>query len=467
MNTGQSRRLPRTSRAMPETIPEVEREKIRHRKPGHPDMDRGDAPPRRPRTLAETNQPVHEDAVVYETYEEDEVAYEVYGEEEAVLEESVAAEDVIEDDDADDDWTAEPEEEEEPSSWDDDSEDEWELAPERDETSADIVADDVVADDEVVYGDEDGEEEGGIVWEADALDEEQPGDDEDLYGGGDEDEAVDFAGRQDIRPRSPRPAQSGPRPLAPPPPRPAPELEAQPVPRPKARRGQPGLRPSRPDWVDPGEPPIHEPPVREAPVRQVAPEPSRRRTSTPPVDRPAVPVATGGRGSGARAMINATASLLGTEKRAPAPKPAPPQPARCGPAPRRRQARPIPEWSAAGIQDAAVRFGRTPRKGMVLGLLVLLAGGWIAYDPQSLDRFQPTIDRLMAVMPFSDGARTAENTALGGLETQDLGAAQQALSELEARVRQQNGQGTAPVDPAAAGTDGPPIPQFKPLPSGG
>ena len=457
MNTGQSRRLPRTSRATPEAIPEIEREKIRHRKPGSPRVDHGQAPPRRPRPLATTDDRVYEESVVYETYEEDEVPHVVYGEEEDVPEENFSEEVAAEDDGADDDWTAEPEEDDESSSWDDDSEDEWELAPEREEPPAEAVA-----EDEVVYGDEKEieEDEGGIIWEADAFTEEQPAEDEGLY----EDEDVEFAGRQDIRPRSPRPAQAAPRPLAPPPPRPVPEQDVPPAPRPQARRGQPGLRPPRPDWVTPGEPPIQEPPVREVPVRQVAVEPTRRRTSPSPVDRPAVPVATNGRGTGARAMINATASLLGAENRAPAPAP---QPARCGPAPRRRQARPLPDWPAAGLQDAAARFGRMPRKGMVLGLLLLLAGGWIAYDPQSLDRFQPTIDRLMSILPFADGARTAENTAFGGAETEDTRAAQQALSELEARVRQQNGEGAAPLDPAAAGTDGPPIPQFKPLPSGG
>ena len=457
MNVDQSRRLPRTSRAVPEAIPRVEREKIRHRKPGNSAMDRVDAPSRPSRTLADMDERAYEEAVVYETYEEDDVAYEVYGEEEVVSEERFPAEEAAEDED----WTAEAEAEDEPLSWDDDSEDEWELAPERDGPSAEIVA-----DDEVIYGDEDEvdeEEEGGIIWEADAFEEEQPVENENIYGNRDDGQAVEFAGRQDIRPRSPRSSQAGPRPLAPPPPRPAPEHEAPPAPRPQARRGQPGLRPPRPDRVAPGEPPIQEPLVREAPARQAALEPPRRRTSPPPVDRVRASAATGGRGSGARAMINATASLLGTEKRASAP----PQQARCGPAPRRRQARPLPDWPTAGLQGAAARFGRAPSKGMIVGLLLLLGGGWIAYDPQSLDRFQPTIDRLMSIMPFSDGARTAENTAFGAGESSDALTAQQALSELEARVRQQGQQGTQPLDPAAGGPDGPPIPQFKPLPSGG
>ncbi|MGI9504512.1 MAG: hypothetical protein ACR2RE_15810, partial [Geminicoccaceae bacterium] len=215
MNTGQSRRLPRTSRATPEAIPEIEREKIRHRKPGSPRVDHGQAPPRRPRPLATTDDRVYEESVVYETYEEDEVPHVVYGEEEDVPEENFSEEVAAEDDGADDDWTAEPEEDDESSSWDDDSEDEWELAPEREEPPAEAVA-----EDEVVYGDEKEieieEDEGGIIWEADAFTEEQPAEDEGLY----EDEDVEFAGRQDIRPRSPRPAQAAPRPLAPPPPRP-------------------------------------------------------------------------------------------------------------------------------------------------------------------------------------------------------------------------------------------------------
>ena len=101
---------------------------------------------------------------------------------------------------------------------------------------------------------------------------------------------------------------------------------------------------------------------------------------------------------------------------------------------------------------------------MMIALLVLLAGGgWFAYQSAGPDGAQSLLDRLSALVPLSGSSRTAADSSFGNLDANETGlsSAEQALSNLEQRIRQQDdGQAAAPTtDP-----DGPPIPQFKPLP---
>jgi|GEM_PF-6614412 len=407
MNAGQSRRFPRTSRVTPEAIPKVERDKIRHPEPDAPRAGYGQAPKRASRMYAEAENGAVDQNVVYEAYEEDSAEEET-----------------------DPDWTVEPEDDLDASSWDEDSEDDWVLDPNQDDAPED-------------------EDEGGIIWEADAFADQEPaGHPDDAFG--DQDgryhAEVEFAGRQDIRPRSPRPAPPPSRPegLQPP----VPRAEVPPLQKPP-RRSQPRQRQPRPDWVEPGEPPIHDPPAREASV-----EPNRRRASPSSAGRPALPSAVNARASGARATISSAAGPLGRGNRAERAAPPP----RGEPAARRRQANVTPDWPVMA-QYGATRFGIGRRFVQVVAVLIVLVGSWFAFQAIGSGGLRLMINQLSGFMPFSDSSRTASDTSFGGSAAPGPVSAEEALSDLEARSRQQNGEETAP--------DGPPIPAFKPLPNGG
>jgi len=110
-------------------------------------------------------------------------------------------------------------------------------------------------------------------------------------------------------------------------------------------------------------------------------------------------------------------------------------------------------------QYGATRFGIGRRFVQVVAVLIVLVGSWFAFQAIGSGGLRLMINQLSGFMPFSDSSRTASDTSFGGSAAPGPVSAEEALSDLEARSRQQNGEETAP--------DGPPIPAFKPLPNGG
>ena len=396
MSGGQNRRFPRTARAMPEARPKIEREKIRHRRPNDLRFDDGEGPVSRQTQRA--------GEVDHDTYVDD-PRYQ----------------------DAEDDWTAEEDDGQEASAWDEEPEGDWVL-----DGDDDGHHDEGVEVEEGAHGDF--EEDGGVVWEDDAYPAEPIDDSPDEMSFGPQVESsgfapeVELAARRDVRPKAPRPA-------------PAPRTR---VPD-QSQRRQKG-RQSRSDWGD-------------ATDELVAQQPSSRKPVSEHHQHPAGPVhADGKRFSRTRATLGAPAAIAGVadEEVLEQPRFSPPQ--------RRRQAQqPAPPSLRAG-RRATNRHGKGRGKGlMTIALLVLLAGGgWFAYQSAGPDGAQSLLDRLSSLVSLPGSSRTAADSSFGNLDANETGlsSAEQALSNLEQSIRQQDdGQAAPTTDP-----DGPPIPQFKPLP---
>ncbi len=404
MNGGQNRRFPRTARAMPEARPKIEREKIRHRRPNDLKFDDGEGPVSRPSHLIEDSD---QDSYVGDPLYQD----------------------------AEEDWTVEGQGSHE-AAWGDEPEDDWVLN-----------GDDAGHQDEGVEvfdaGEEDYQggfaEESGVVWEEETLSAE-PFDnspDELSFGAQGEEQSlgpeVELAGLRDVRPKAPRPA-------------PAPRTRAPARPPQKGQR-RPQGRQRPPSWDGSDE--------------QAAQQPSYGEPAFEPGQRQAGPAhADGKRFSRTRATLGVPAGAVGgglDEELLEQPRSSPPQ--------RRRQAQPAPAPPRAS-RRAAGRHRKTRGKGlMAVGFLILLAtGGWFAYQSDSA---LSLVDRLSAFIPLPGSSRTAADTSFGNRNVDEAGqvSPEQALSDLEKRIRQQsNGQVSPATDPATIGPDGPPIPQFKPLP---
>lgn len=412
MNGGQNRRFPRTARAMPEARPKIEREKIRRPRTNDLLFDEGDAPGTRQSHLTDN---VEQGTPI------DDSRYEDTGE----------------------DWTAEESESEEASvAWDHDPEDDWVL--DGDDRGR---ADDAV---EVFEGGEDVhddfEDESGVVWEDEALPEEHPGDspDELSFGSPSESEnfapEVELAGRRDVRPKAPRPIQEEPRTRGP----------GQQQRQQRPPQGRPQVRQPQPDWDDSNEP--------------IASQHGFRKPAFEARQRPTGPTqADDAQFSRTRATVGGAAgALVGgpDEEVLEQPRSNPPQRRRqAQPAPAQR--RPAPASPRSGKRNASRSGKAPPSKGLIAAvLLVLIAGiGWFAYQSAGPDGVRSMLDRLSALVPLPGSSRTAADTSFGGQDTNDTGAvsAEQAISNLEQRLRQQESGQAAP---AAR----PPIPQFKPLP---
>lgn len=142
---------------------------------------------------------------------------------------------------------------------------------------------------------------------------------------------------------------------------------------------------------------------------------------------------------------------------------------RSSPPQRRRQAQPAPAAPRTGLRST-VRHGKGRGKGLIAAcLLVLLIGiGWFAFQSAGPDGVRSMLDRLSALVPLPGSSRTAADTSFGDRDANEVGSvsAEQALSDLEQRIRQQDtgGQASPATAPAPPKADGPPIPQFKPLP---
>jgi hypothetical protein len=98
---------------------------------------------------------------------------------------------------------------------------------------------------------------------------------------------------------------------------------------------------------------------------------------------------------------------------------------------------------------------------------LLLVGGWFAFKSGAADGLAPMLDRVTSMIPFTGSSRTAADSSFGDRDVAEPVTPKEALSDLEARIRQQNGDVTAPdqtvPDPAVNRVDGPPVPVFKPL----
>ncbi|MDH3661801.1 MAG: nucleolar 14 family protein [Alphaproteobacteria bacterium] len=413
MSGGATRRFPRTAQAIPEARPTIEREKIKHRRPNDhlfDDQRASFTPP----SIA--------------TDDVDDLGY---------------ADDGFHDD-GEADWTDPEEDDPETSAWDEEFEDDWALEGD-DDRGIQALQDDVY---------DDGVDESGVVWEDDDYSDQAPVDDLQIddpdevafgaqgAGYGSAAPEMELAGRRDVRPKPPRPALP---PNAPTPrqPRRMQRLRGQ-QPKPRSRR-------SEIDWSASDEPDLIEPAANE-------PSLGSGRRSVRPVGaaHSASPPAENSRFSRTRATLAPTGGSDETVL----------QPSRRAPPQRRRKAPASPRLD----QTFAARYARRRRNGLIAIVLVALlaVGGWFGYQAIGPDGIKPTIDRLTALIPLPSSSRTAADTPFGGQGSAESVAAEQALSDLEERVRQQDGGGLAPAqtaspaDPATARSDGPPIPQFKP-----
>ena len=291
----------------------------------------------------------------------------------------------------------------------------------------------------------DEDEESGVVWEDDVYDDQEYIDDPDEFAFGEERETlsdapeVELAAPRDVRPKAPRPAPK-PRPKAPPK-----KAERPPKPRPPA---------PEPDWEAEDRQSIHEPSQRLASIGSTTPE------SAPlPAEPQPQPIAAAhaDRFSRTRATMGTTPVALTVDDNEHVL-----QRPRGEHAQRRRHAPPgLAPMPRSGRQRAS-RHGRGRSRGLLVAvvLILLVGGGWFASQALGPDGLQPIIDRLAAIMPFPNSTRTAADTSFGDPGASTTVPAEQALSDLEARVREE-------IDAAAIElprTEGPPIPQFKPLP---
>jgi len=407
MNGGRSRRFSRTTKAAPQPQPKIEREKIRHRRPN--DLLTDDNQAQVSRQTLVTEEP---DGTVYEDgpyYDDDDSADETSAT--PVTYDEV---DTQEDD--------EPEAE----GWDDEPEGDWVLDTDQDDGDYDHA-----------------EEESGVVWEDEGLD------DEDIIAAPDEvafdnqqptmsdDPEFELAGRRDVRPKPPKPPHS-PKPRST-----APTTKPQ-------RRAQNQQRPPRePDWDAESQPGL-----REHPQDGIAFETDLQSLAPPPVSSGRPSRSGGERFSRTRATVGTAAGHRGSagEKQVL-------QPARGkGATNRRRQAQP----AAAAARPQTVRLEpsrqRKRRGGWRLGtgvllILLVVVGGLFAFQSTSPEGIQPLIDRVTAFIPLPGSPRTAADTSFG--------------EGSEPVTTPESGATTpAPVasNPVAPTTDGPPIPQFKPSP---
>lgn len=422
MSAGPNRRFPRTARAMPEARATIERDKIRHRRPNDLMFDDAETPPTRRSLLTD-------DFVDDRTPGND--AYENGGR----------------DDDVDMGWANEDESSQAPV-WDDESEDDWVLA-------GDDEPDSQTPDSQTIEDDFYEEDEGGVVWEDEAFPEPENNPDEVTFG---QEETtfgfapeVELAGRRDVRPKPPRPA---------PPPGQARAPENRGQRRPTRRQGRPSQQ--RRDWAEDIDPTIQAHPAREASFEQ--PDRPAETFARPPASSPP---AGQGRFSRTRAMLGVADDDAHEEVL---------QQPRRGPTNRRRQARaappPVPSNMPKRDRYGAIRTGRRHGRGLIAVLLLALlaGGGWFAYQSLGPDGIRQMVDRVTALLPLPQSSRTAADTSFGETETGETLSADQALADLEQRIKQQEqgaataGQTPAAADPATTSADGPPIPKFKPLP---
>jgi hypothetical protein len=143
------------------------------------------------------------------------------------------------------------------------------------------------------------------------------------------------------------------------------------------------------------------------------------------------------------------------------------------PAPRRRQAktgRASPgRFSSMPLhQQLAAQQRRRGRAILaVAALTLLLVGGWFGLRSVDAGGLGPMIERIAAFLPLTDASRTAADSSFDHPEAGERLTPDEALADLEARIRQQNGDALAPAqttaDPATTRLDGPPVPVFKPL----
>ncbi|MEM8952219.1 MAG: hypothetical protein AAGA21_04535 [Pseudomonadota bacterium] len=407
MSGSPNRRFPRTARAMPEARPKIEREKIRHRRPNDLMFDDGQAPVSREQHLTDD---FDQEAFREQPDYQDEIRFDDPGQQY---------------DDTSEDWTIEEGETEEAVAWDHEPEDDWVLDRDDGEPQAGSVED--------AY-----EEETGVVWEDDAYSAEPGNDhpDEVMFGSQSQDYGfapeVELAGRRDVRPKAPRPPQphrtsgSG---------------------QPQRRQRQTETRQPQARWEG-----------------SEAPRPGSRQTGFQARKRPvAAAEPEDGRFSRTRATLGAPAAALAgglDDEVLERPRSDVPQ--------RRRQAqsapRPAPQPSRGGRRSGR-RPGKAGGKGLIaaVALVLLLGVGWFGYQSAGPGGVQSVLDRLSTIIPLPGSSRTAADTSFGDRQTPETGAAsaEQALSDLEERVRQQNAGGPVLSPPRE---DGPPIPQFKPLP---
>lgn len=434
MSKGPNRRFPRTAQAMPEARPTIERDKIKHRRPNDL-MFEGDA-------AGSSVEPRAAGTGEGELYDDD-------GHDETV----------------DVDWSDQGEVVSEPSDWDEESEGDWVLDAGGDQAAGD--AGEIVYEEEAGEADDgvylDDEDEAGVVWEEDDFSEEEVLEGPDEVSFGQQSQGfgfapeVELAGRRDVSPKAPKP---------PPPLRP----KTQPRPNSKRQQSQAPGRQHEVDWSPPDDLDGSGPPAIEAGFARrqpdAGPTPARspdqapaaaRRAST---KRAALDVVDDG-------VIGAPLAGAGAGNQQALRQPRPDV------AQRRRQKHPAPAAQDRSGRRHPARRGKggVPRLAILALVLVLIAGGgWFAYRSIGPDGIQPVIDRVTALLPFPNSTRTAADTSFGDQETPETVSAEQALARLEDSARQENGgvAGTtsAPVaaDEAAVRTDGPPVPQFKPLP---
>lgn len=402
MSGARNRRFPRTAGAVPEVAPKIEREKIRHPQPKDLLLDAGEPGPSRQVSMAE-----HADGTIYA------VGNDAYV------------------DEADLDWTPQDDASAEASDWDYEPEDDWTL--DGDDQSSSTGYEETVVDH--------GGEESGVVWEDDAYDDHFIEDDPDevTFGQASEDitlgPEVELAGRRDVRPKPPKPA-------------PAPRARTPKQQTPRQRQRTMAPQPGRQPRTQGGDA-LAPPPMAGGFARRM----EQQRQRPPPVAEADAQPVDNGRFSRTRATLGVTEDASDTEVL---------QPSRGGPTPRRRQAHPKPATPrSTGRRASRPRRGGARRKGLmkIASVLVLLVGGgWFAYQAMGSEGVQPMIDRVTSLLPLPlpGAGRTADDTSFGN----QVGTVspEQAISDLEQRLRQQQG------DAAASAADGPPIPKFKPLP---
>ncbi|MEZ5934361.1 MAG: hypothetical protein R3F54_20955 [Alphaproteobacteria bacterium] len=460
MNGGHFRRSPKTARAMPQPEPKIEREKIRHRRPNDMRLDDGQAPAAMPSLVTE-----EPDGTVYDDRA---AGYEGHAsrQEEAIdpyRDDTPHQEDPYQDD-ADLDWTVQPSETAQPSeeeaafsAWDEESEENWEL-------SADF--DDGEESGFEQFPAEDDEDDGGVIWGDDALADPALGADADeiAFGAAPEKKGtapeVELAGRRDVRPKRPRPG---------------PASRPQGTDRQAGRRRPAARQPQSPpdmDWSAPAEPEIEDPRIG-----QGFAEPPR-----PPIDRAPPPRETDplaeplperdlerGHFSRPRPIAEVAAPRVAGGDSVLQP------PRSAAPVPRRRQAKIGRASSSTGRfssmplhQRLAIQQRRPGKAIIALTLLtLLLVGGWFAFESGSADGLGPLIDRVISMIPIPGSSRTAADTSFGDQDIAETVTPEEALSDLETRIREQNGDVATPAqtapDPATIRVDGPPLPVFKPL----
>lgn len=451
---------------MSESRPTIEREKIRHRRPNDMRLDDGSTPvSRHPLVTEEPDGSSHQDYVFPDE--------QVYQDDGLYVDEANHLEETSED------WSREPDEAVVFSSWDDESEGDWELNPELGDGEPSFGRPRPHGDQTDLVVDED--EDGGVIWEDDEAASRTGFDHPDEIAFGDQrspmptDPEVELAGRRDIRPKPPRPAQSQ---------------------RPQAQRSQaPNLQSARPQPMRPAaetRPPRQQPRARQSQFqdelveRPVGPPPlipsPLIEDDTPPLIEEDIIVEPGRRpGASAPAAAPGPASEVGHFSRPRGPSGMAPgsamgrdeevlqQPRQGGAAPRRRQAHPTPGMPSS-LRPTAARRGKGWSKGLIAAVALVLAivAGGLAYLASGLGDGHPMVDRLTSILPLNGSNRTAADTSFGNQEAQPSVSAEQAISDLEQRIQQQNGgvaaSGQAASDPAANRVDGPPVPKFKPLP---